>query len=67
MDSMIIKSGNEIFLPNYYRTLSSIYEQKLDFKNALSSFRQFEFIKDSTHHRSSVNGKMFCDKLYKLI
>jgi FkbM family methyltransferase len=27
----------------------------------------FEFIKDSTHHRSSVNGKMFCDKLYKLI
>jgi signal transduction histidine kinase len=47
MDSMIIKSGNEIFLPNYYRTLSSIYEQKLDFKNALSSFRQFEFIKDS--------------------
>jgi FkbM family methyltransferase len=25
----------------------------------------FEFIKDSTHHRSSVNGKMFCDKLYK--
>ena len=23
--------------------------------------------KESTHHRSSVNGKMFCDKLYKLI
>jgi FkbM family methyltransferase len=23
--------------------------------------------KESTHHRSSVNGKMFCDKLYKKI
>jgi hypothetical protein len=20
---------------------------------------------DSTHHRSSINGKIFCDKLYK--
>jgi signal transduction histidine kinase len=47
MDSMIIKSGNEIFLPSYYRTLSSIYEQKQDFKNALESFKQFEFVKDS--------------------
>ena len=27
----------------------------------------FEFIKYSTHHISSVNGKLFCDKLYKLI
>lgn len=27
----------------------------------------FTLIKESTHHRSSVNGKMFCDKLYKKI
>lgn len=27
----------------------------------------FEFVRDSTHHRSSVTGKIFCDKLYKLI
>jgi len=27
----------------------------------------FEFIRDSTHHRSSINGKIFCDKLYKKI
>jgi FkbM family methyltransferase len=25
----------------------------------------FEFVRDSTHHRSSINGKIFCDKLYK--
>jgi FkbM family methyltransferase len=24
----------------------------------------FEFVRDSTHHTSSVNGKRFCDKLY---
>jgi len=27
----------------------------------------FVHIKDSTHHRSSVTGKMFCDKLYKKV
>jgi len=27
----------------------------------------FEFVRDSTHHPSSINGKMFCDKLYKKI
>lgn len=27
----------------------------------------FEFVRDSTHHRSSINGKTFCDKLYKKI
>lgn len=41
-----------------------------DFETQVNDYilsKGFEFIKDSTHHRSSVNGKMFCDKLYKLI
>lgn len=41
-----------------------------DFEKQVDDYivsKGFEFIKDSTHHRSSVNGKMFCDKLYKLI
>jgi FkbM family methyltransferase len=41
-----------------------------DFEKQVNDYiisKGFEFIKDSTHHRSSVNGKMFCDKLYKLI
>ena len=39
-----------------------------DFETQVNDYilsKGFEFIKDSTHHRSSVNGKMFCDKLYK--
>lgn len=41
-----------------------------DFDRQVDEYIQskgFQFIKDSTHHKSSVNGKMFCDKLYKLI
>lgn len=41
-----------------------------DFEKQVDEYIQskgFEFVKDSTHHKSSVNGKMFCDKLYKLI
>ena len=44
--------------------LGSEFETKV---NDYILSKGFEFIKDSTHHRSSVNGKMFCDKLYKLI
>lgn len=44
--------------------LGSDFEKQVD-EYILS--KGFEFIKDSTHHRSSVNKKMFCDKLYKLI
>jgi FkbM family methyltransferase len=43
--------------------LGSEFETKVN-DHILS--KGFEFIKDSSHHRSSVNGKMFCDKLYKL-
>lgn len=41
-----------------------------DFENQIESFmvsNNFVLIKESTHHRSSVNGKIFCDKLYKKI
>ena len=44
--------------------LGSDFEKQVH--NHITS-KGFEFVKDSTHHRSSVNGKMFCDKLYKLI
>jgi len=44
--------------------LGSEFETKVN-DHILS--KGFEFIKDSSHHRSSVNGKMFCDKLYKKI
>ena len=42
--------------------LGSEFETKVD--NYIAS-KGFSLIKESTHHRSSVNGKMFCDKLYK--
>jgi FkbM family methyltransferase len=42
--------------------LGSEFETKVD--NYIVS-KGFSLIKESTHHRSSVNGKMFCDKLYK--
>jgi hypothetical protein len=29
--------------------------------------KEFIHVKDSTNHRSSVTGKMFCDKLYKKV
>ena len=44
--------------------LGSEFETKVD---SYIKSKGFDFIKDSTHHRSSVNGKMFCDKLYKKI
>lgn len=44
--------------------LGSDYEARV---NDYIISKGFEFVRDSTHHRSSVNGYMFCDKLYKLI
>lgn len=44
--------------------LGSDYEARV---NDYITSKGFEFVRDSTHHRSSVNGYMFCDKLYKLI
>ena len=42
--------------------LGSEFETEVD--NHITS-KGFSLIKESTHHRSSVNGKMFCDKLFK--
>lgn len=39
-----------------------------DFDKQVNDFilsKGFSHVKDSTRHRSSVTGKMFCDKLYK--
>ena len=39
-----------------------------DFDKKVNDFilsKGFSHVKDSTHHRSSVTGKIFCDKLYK--
>lgn len=55
-----IKSFNYIIIE--VSDLGSSFETQV---NDYILSKGFEFIKDSTHHRSSVNGKMFCDKLYK--
>lgn len=44
--------------------LGSEFDLKVN--DAITS-QGFTHVKDSHHHRSSVNGKMFCDKLYKKI
>jgi FkbM family methyltransferase len=44
--------------------LGSEFDKKVN--DAIIS-KGFVHVRDSEHHRSSVNGKMFCDKLYKKI
>jgi FkbM family methyltransferase len=60
--------GDEI--RNFKYIIIEVSDLGSDFERQVNEYIQskgFEFIKDSTHHRSSVNGKMFCDKLYKLV
>jgi hypothetical protein len=42
--------------------LGSEFDKKVN--DAIIS-KGFTHVRDSEHHRSSVNGKIFCDKLYK--
>jgi FkbM family methyltransferase len=44
--------------------LGSEFDKKVN--DAIIS-KGFVHVRDSEHHRSSVNGKIFCDKLYKKI
>jgi FkbM family methyltransferase len=44
--------------------LGSEFDSKV---NDVITSQGFTHVRDSQHHRSSVNGKMFCDKLYKRI
>ena len=60
--------GDEI--KNFTYIIIEVSDLGSEFETKVNDYilsKGFEFIKDSTHHRSSVNGKMFCDKLYKLI
>jgi len=60
--------GDEII--NFKYIIIEVSDLSSDFERQVNEYilsKGFEFIKDSTHHRSSVNGKMFCDKLYKLV
>lgn len=57
-------------IKNFKYIIIEVSDLGSDFETQVNNYilsKGFEFIKDSTHHRSSVNGKMFCDKLYKLI
>lgn len=58
--------GDEI--KNFTYIIIEVSDLGSEFEKRVNDYiisKDFEFIKDSTHHRSSVNGKMFCDKLYK--
>jgi FkbM family methyltransferase len=58
--------GDEI--KNFTYIIIEVSDLGSEFENQVNDYiisKEFEFIKDSTHHISSVNGKMFCDKLYK--
>jgi FkbM family methyltransferase len=59
--------GDEI--RNFTYIIIEVSDLGSEFETKVNDYilsKGFEFIKDSSHHRSSVNGKMFCDKLYKL-
>jgi hypothetical protein len=60
--------GNHI--KNFTYIIIEVSDIGSEFDNQVSQFiltKGFEFVRDSHHHRSSINGKMFCDKLYKKI
>jgi FkbM family methyltransferase len=60
--------GNNI--RNFTYIIIEVSDIGSEFDNQVSQFiltKGFEFVRDSHHHRSSINGKMFCDKLYKKI
>jgi hypothetical protein len=60
--------GDEI--KNFTYIIIEVSDLGSEFETKVNDYilsKGFEHIKDSSHHRSSVNGKMFCDKLYKII
>jgi FkbM family methyltransferase len=55
-------------ITNFEYIIIEVTDLGSEFDVAINTYLEskgFEFIKDSTHHVSSVNGKKFCDKLYK--
>ena len=55
-------------LKNFEYIIIEVSDLGSNFETQVNDYilsKGFEFIKDSTNHRSSVNGKMFCEKLYK--
>lgn len=60
--------GEEI--KNFTYIIIEVSDLGSDFDKQVNEFilsKGFIHVKDSTSHRSSVTGKMFCDKLYKKI
>ena len=58
------------YIKNFTYIIIEVSDIGSEFDNQVSQFiltKGFEFVRDSHHHRSSINGKMFCDKLYKKI
>lgn len=58
--------GDEI--KNFTYIIIEVSDLGSEFETQVNNYitsKGFSLIKESTHHRSSVNGKMFCDKLYK--
>lgn len=57
--------GEEI--KNFKYIIIEVTDLNSHFDKAVTSYiedKGFEFVRDSTHHVSSVNGKSFCDKLF---
>lgn len=53
---------------NFMYVIIEVSDLGSEFDKNIESFmtnKGFHLIKESTHHRSSVTGKIFCDKLYK--
>ena len=74
---IILTNGNPIPLEGIGEDIKSfayiiieVSDLGSDFDKQVNEYilsKGFVHIKDSTHHRSSVTGKMFCDKLYKKV
>ena len=55
---------------NFNYVIIEVTDLGSEFDIAINNYlasKGFEFVRDSTHHKSTVNGKLFCDKLYKKI
>ena len=53
---------------NFMYVIIEVSDLGSEFDKSIESFmtnKGFSLIKESTHHRSSVTGKIFCDKLFK--
>ena len=65
-----LKSISNQTFKNFEFIIIEVSDLGSDFDKSVNKILEdkgFMWIKDSIHHISSVNGKSFCDKLYKKI